>query len=108
MIFWEMFMYYQNTYKILSLQYVVMFAVFTGLSPCMLLIYDQLHSSSVRELHSSNLHDLASDFAIIARFDHYFQETHIEGRPDPDIAFDDDWLYYMEDFQGWSRHQIPL
>ena len=27
MIFWEMFMYYQNTLKILSLQYVVMLAV---------------------------------------------------------------------------------
>jgi len=27
MIFWEMFMYHQNTLKILSLQYVVMFAV---------------------------------------------------------------------------------
>jgi len=27
MIFWEMFMYHQNTLKILSLQYIVMFAV---------------------------------------------------------------------------------
>jgi len=31
MIFWEMFMYHQDTLKILSLQYVVMFVVF-GLS----------------------------------------------------------------------------
>jgi len=29
MIFWEMFMYHQNTLKTLSLQYVVMFAVKT-------------------------------------------------------------------------------
>jgi len=27
MVLWEMFMYHQNTLKILSLQYVVMFAV---------------------------------------------------------------------------------
>jgi len=59
---------------------------FTGLSPRVLLIYDQLRSSSAQELHSSDLHDLASDFTIIVHFDHYFQETHMEGRPDPDVC----------------------
>ena len=30
------------------------------------------------------------------------------GRPDPDVQFDDDWEYYVVDFQGWSRRRIPV
>ena len=81
---------------------------FTGLSPHVLVTYDALRRSLARELYSNDLPDLASDFAVIERFDHYFQDACIEGRPDPDAVFDDDWSYYVVDFQGWSQRQIPL
>ena len=32
----------------------------------------------------------------------------MEGRPDPDVVFNDEWCYYVVDFQGWTRRQIPL
>jgi len=81
---------------------------FTSLSPRVLMAYDQTRSTLTREVHSSELHGLSSDFAIIKRFDHYFQELHAGGRPDPDVEFDDDWSYFIVDFQGWSCRQIPL
>ena len=81
---------------------------FTSLSPHVLLAYDQACRAAAREVHSDNLPDLSSDFALIRRFDHYFQELHGEGRPDPNVEFDDDWLYFIVDFQGWSHRQIPL
>ena len=59
-------------------------------------------------MHSSDLLDLAADFDVIKRFNHYFQESHTDGRPDPDVEFVDEWLYFVVDFQGWSRRQIPL
>lgn len=81
---------------------------FTGLAPHVLTTYDQLHGALARDVHSSELQGLSSDFAVLRRFDHYFQELHPEGRPDPDIIFDDNWSYFVVDFQGWSRRQIPL
>ena len=74
----------------------------------MFIVYDQLRRSLARELHSSDLPELTHEFAVIARFDHFFQERHDEGHPDPDVEFADDWSYYVVDFQGWSRRRIPL
>ena len=45
---------------------------------------------------------------MIVKFDHFFQEVYEDGRPDPNIEFNDDWRYYVVDFQGWSRWAIPL
>ena len=81
---------------------------FTGLSPRVLVAYERARSSLGREVSLSDLPDLDSDFAIVRDFDHYFQAIYSGGRPDPDVEFDDDWCYYVVDFQGWSRRQIPL
>ena len=81
---------------------------FTGLSPRLLLAYDQARHAAAQEVLSSDLPDLSSDFALVKCFDHYFQELHVGGHPDPDVEFDDDWLYFIMDFQGWSCRQIPL
>jgi len=56
MVFWEMFMYHQNTLKILSLQYVVMFAVLgylltqTG-NPCQNLLFNAIPSPEYNSAH---------------------------------------------------------
>ncbi|EDR00805.1 uncharacterized protein LACBIDRAFT_333861 [Laccaria bicolor S238N-H82] len=42
------------------------------------------------------------------KFDHFFQDLCSEGRPDPTVEFNDEWTYYVVDFQGWSRRRIPL
>ena len=81
---------------------------FTGLAPHVLTMYDQLRGALARDVHSSELQGLSSDFAVMRRFDHYFQELHPEGRPDSDVIFNDNWSYFMVDFQGWSRRQIQL
>ena len=46
--------------------------------------------------------------AVIRRYDHFFQELYSRGRPDPDVEFNEEWKYYVVDFQGWSRQSIPL
>ena len=81
---------------------------FAGLSPQVLSAYDRIRCSLGREVSSGDIPGLASDFATIRDFDHYFQGIYSCGRPDPNVEFDDDWSYYIVDFQGWSRRQIPL
>ena len=81
---------------------------FTGLSPRVLLSYDWTRTLLGREVYSSELCDLSSDFEVIKEFDHYFQGIYSRGRPDPDVEFNDDWSYFVVDFQGWLRRQIPL
>lgn len=76
---------------------------FTSLSPQVLSAYDRMRCSLGREVSSGDIPDLASDFAVIRDFDHYFQGIYSGGHPDPDVEFNDDWFYYVVDFQGWSR-----
>jgi len=81
---------------------------FTSLPPRVLVAYDQMCSSLGREICSDDILDLQSDFAVIKDFDHFFQSIYSGGHPDPDVEFDDDWSYYVVNFQGWMRRQIPL
>ena len=81
---------------------------FTGLSPWVLAAYDQICQSLSWEVCLSDIHDLDLDFAVIKDFDHYFQGIYSGGCPDLDVKFNDDWFYYVVDFQGWSCRQIPL
>ena len=60
------------------------------------------------ELHSNNLPDLQDELSVAKKYDHFLQDVVVEGRPDPDVEFDEDWCYYVVDFQGWSRRRIPL
>ena len=70
---------------------------------CILLAYDQLCCSLAGKVHSSDLWNLSSDFDIIRCFDHYSQEIHTKGCPDPNVEFNDDWSYFFVDIQGWSH-----
>ena len=81
---------------------------FTSLSPRVLLTYDRIRRSLAQEVSSVDLHDLASDFNVIKYHDRYFQDIYSGGRPDPDVEFNDDWSYFVVDFQGWSCRQVPL
>ena len=57
---------------------------------------------------STDFNDWTDDMAVIQQFDHFFQEIPGAGRPDPDVRFDEDWEYYVVDFQGWSRRRVPM
>lgn len=81
---------------------------FRCLAPRILQAYDERRLSTGGEVLSSDFDDWADEFAIIAQYDNYFQEISSGGRPDPDVRFDDEWDYYIVDFQGWARRRIPL
>ena len=81
---------------------------FTILSPTVLQVYDEQRQAAQEELPSAALQGLDEDILTILKFDHFFQELCGEGRPDPDVEFDEEWQYYVVDFQGWSRRCIPL
>jgi len=51
---------------------------------------------------------LDNEIETIVKFDHFFQEVCEDGRPDPNVEFNEEWWYYVVDFQGWSRRSITL
>ena len=81
---------------------------FTALSPTVLRAYDEQWLEVQGDIHSSALKGLENEIAVMLKFDRFFQELCVEGRPDPSVDFDDDWRYYVVDFQGWSHRNIPL
>ena len=81
---------------------------FCSLAPRILQVYNERRISTGGEVRSTDFDDWADDFAVIQQYDHFFQEIAIDGRPDPDVRFDDDWEYYVVDFQGWSWRRIPM
>ena len=81
---------------------------FTSLSPHLLRAYDKSRLEEGYELHSNDLPDLRDDLSEAKKYDQFFQEVSTDGRPDPDVEFDEGWCYYVIDFQGWSRRRIPL
>ena len=81
---------------------------FRCLAPHILQAYDERWLSTGGEVHSTDFDDWADEFAVIRQYDHFFQEVASSGRPDPDVQFDEEWEYYVVDFQGWSRRCIPL
>ena len=81
---------------------------FTSLSPHVLRTYDKSRLEVGYELHSNDLPDLESELSIAKKYDCFLQDVSDEGRPDPDVEFDEGWCYYVVDFQGWSRRRIPL
>lgn len=81
---------------------------FTSLAPHILQAYDERRLSTGNEVYSTDFDNWSNEFAIIRQYDHFFQEICDTGRPDPDIQFDDDWEYYVVDFQGWSRRRISM
>ncbi|KIJ92329.1 hypothetical protein K443DRAFT_135317 [Laccaria amethystina LaAM-08-1] len=81
---------------------------FTILSRIVLQVYDEQRQAAEEELLSSALQGLDNEVATMLRFDHFFQDVGADGRPDPDMEFNDDWRYYVVDFQGWSRRSVPL
>ena len=76
-------------------------------SPHVLCAYDQQRLEEGYELHSDNLPDL-QDLSVAKQYNHFLQDIVGEGCPDPDVEFIEDWCYFVVDFQGWSRHCIPL
>ena len=42
------------------------------------------------DIHSSALKGLENEIAVMLKFDRFFQELCVEGRPDPSVDFDDD------------------
>ena len=81
---------------------------FTALSPTVLRVYDNHRQFAREDVHSSALHGLDDEISMMLKFDDFFQELASEGRPDPSVEFDEDWEYYVVDFQGWSRRSIPV
>lgn len=81
---------------------------FYGLAPRILQAYDKRRLSTGGEVLSTDFDDWTDEFVVIQQYDHFFQEISVNGRPDPDVRFDDDWDYYVVDFQGWSRCWIPI
>ncbi|KIJ90559.1 hypothetical protein K443DRAFT_15120 [Laccaria amethystina LaAM-08-1] len=81
---------------------------FRCLAPRILQAYDERRLSTGGEVHSTDFNDWADEFSIIQQYDLFFQEIPSSGRPDPDVRFDDEWGFYVIDFQGWSRRRIPL
>lgn len=81
---------------------------FTVLSPVVLGAYDEQRRAAQGDIPSSALQGLDNELAVMRRFDHFFQDLGSEGRPDLTVEFDDEWRYYVVDFQGWSRRSIPL
>ena len=80
---------------------------FRCLAPRILQAYDERRLSTGGEVRSTDFSDWADEFAVIQQYDHFFQEISSSGRPDPDVRFDDEWDFYVVDFQGWSRRRIP-
>lgn len=81
---------------------------FRRLAPRILQAYDERRLRTGGEVHSTDFDDWTDDFTNIQQYDHFFQEISTNGRPDPDVQLDDDWVYYVVDFQGWCRRRIPL
>lgn len=81
---------------------------FSSLAPRILQAYDKRQLSMGGEVRSTDFNDWTDEFAAIQRYDQFFQEISDGGRPDPDVQFNDEWEYYVVDFQGWSRRCIPL
>ena len=80
---------------------------FTSLSPQVLRAYDESRLEIGYELHSDDLPDLHNELSVAKKYDYFFQDISEDGRPDPDVMFEEDWCYYVVDFQGWSRRRIP-
>jgi hypothetical protein len=81
---------------------------FTILSPIVLRVYDEQRQAAQGDIDSSALQEMDNEIETIVKFDHFFQEVCENGRPDPSVEFDDEWRYFVVDFQGWSRRSIPL
>lgn len=81
---------------------------FTTLSPHVLRKYNESQLEVGYELHSNDLPDLQNELSVVKRYDHFLQDVTGDGHPDPDVDFNEDWCYYVVDFQGWSRRRIPL
>ena len=81
---------------------------FTSLSPHVLRAYEESRLAIGYELHSDDLPDLKDDLSIAKKYDQFLQDISGDGRPDPDMEFNEGWCYYVVDFQGWSRRHIPL
>ena len=64
---------------------------FCSLAPRILQVYDERRISTGGEVRSTDFDDWADDFAVIQQYDHFFQEIAIDGQPDPNVRFDDDW-----------------
>lgn len=88
--------------------YLSMLPRFRRLSPHVLEAYDERRLSRGGDVLSTDFDDWTDDMAVIKQFDHFFQEIPGAGRPDPDVRFDEDWEYYVVDFQGWSRCRVPM
>ena len=78
------------------------------LAPRILQAYDERRLSTRGEVRSTDFDDWADEFDVIRQYDHFFQEITSSSRPDPDVRFDDEWDFYVVDFQGWSHCRIPL
>lgn len=81
---------------------------FTSLSPCVLRAYNERRLGDGYELHLNDLPDMYDDLSVAKNYDHFLQDVVSEGQPDPDVEFDEEWCYYVVDFQDWSRCHIPL
>jgi len=81
---------------------------FISLSPHVLHTYEKRRLEIGYELHSDNLPDLTDDLSIAKKYNQFLQDVSSNGRPDPDMEFDEGWCYYVVDFQGWSQCCIPL
>ena len=81
---------------------------FISLSPHVLRTYDKNRLEVGYELHSNDLPDLQDELSVAKRYDQFLQDISDDGRPDPDVEFNEGWCYYVVDFQGWSRRRIPL
>ena len=81
---------------------------FTMLSPVVLRAYDDQRQVAREDIHSTALQGLEDEIVLMLKFDHFFQEVCDGGRPDPNVEFEEDWRYYVVDFQGWCRRSIPL
>ena len=71
-------------------------------------LYDKQRQAAQGDIASSVLQGLDNEIKMIVKFDHFFQEVCEDGRPDLNIEFDEEWWYYVVDFQGWSHRSITL
>ena len=81
---------------------------FISLSLHVLHAYDASRLEEGYELHSNDLPNLQAELAAAKRYDRFLQDVLDDGRPDPDVEFDDGWCYYVVNFQGWLRRRIPI
>lgn len=52
--------------------------------------------------------EFAADFAIMKKYDEFFQHRVFGNTVAPELQFSEDWTYAVVNFQGWMYRTIPL